>query len=236
MPTTSTPLEACLPWKSTKRGTSSRHGTHQVAQKLKSTGLSSHSLRRCGRPAASGKVADSNSPAAVVDWRMSGARSAPVAAAAIPMPPNSSTSRRAGIAYQGRHFRNARPRRRAAGLGSLERHALVTRIEDGKLHGHAVPGQSQNSYGAPSVSRVPSDLARGESHIPIKQKDLDLLRAFRKELQLDFRIGTCRALQYGAGEIRMKGLELAHGLEGDLPQLRQHLRMLICLVERAVGA
>src|SRR4029079_7440214 len=69
----------------------------------------------------------------------------------------------------------------------------------------------------------------------IEQEDFHVLRAFRKKLQLDFGVGPGGSLEHRAGQIGAELLERVHGLERDAPQLRDALRVLVRLVERAVG-
>src|ERR1043165_7569026 len=60
--------------------------------------------------------------------------------------------------------------------------------------------------------------------------------AFREELQVDLGIGPSKAAQYRSSEIGMKPLQRAHRIERYRPQLDDPARMLVRLVEGAIGS
>src|SRR5580765_4100200 len=202
------------------KGSSSRQGTHQLAQKLHKKGRPCHSDSLRLRPERSGKLAESSS--SLPDWRRSPNTPAipPAATAATATAPRMRLRRPGAIPEERTDFRNAGAVHYTTRLGALERDALVARIEDRQPQRDTLPGEHQDAHSARAVPGVAPVFVRGIGDVAIEQIDLDLLDAVGEELKVDLGIGAGDAFQHRAGQVRAEALERAHGVERDRKSTR----------------
>src|SRR5213075_2026345 len=113
---------------------------------------------------------------------------------------------------------------------------LVAGVEYRALERAVLPEEREDAYCPRPVARIAARFISLENDAAIEQEYLQVLRAFREELQLDRRVGPGDAFQHRPGEVRMETLELAHRLERDRAQLGDTLWMFLGLIEGEVGA
>src|SRR5437016_513260 len=192
MPTTSAPFAAKTPRTATSIGISSRHGAHQVAQKLHTRTRPCHSRRVRLAPERSRNGASSKSAAPLCACSASAPASPPARAAPAPIAPRIRTSRLAGaIAQERPDLRDSGALHHAAGLRGLQRKALVARIEYRQLERCTVPRERQHAHRVRPVPREAPALVRGVREVTVEQKQLHVLGAFREQLQLDLSVASC---------------------------------------------
>src|SRR5262245_10454847 len=186
MPTISVPDGSHCCFAATSNGTSSRHGAHQVAQKLHRSALPCQSLSRRGRPSRSVKRAASSCAAPLRDWSANAPNNAPAIAAASPTPAMASASRRLlAIAQEYSNLGYAGALHHPTGLRGLEREPFVPRVEHRKPERRILPAERKHAHVVhPATGEAPA-LVRGEGEAPLEQEELDVLRALGKKLQLD---------------------------------------------------
>ena len=70
----------------------------------------------------------------------------------------------------------------------------------------------------------------------IQEEDLHFLCAFGEEIDLEFGISACRAVERAAGQVGAKISEQAHDFDGGAAHLEQALGLLLVLVQGLPGA
>src|SRR6476469_9490819 len=189
MPTICRPIDAFSRAAESNKGSSSRQGAHQVAQKLHKSGRPCHSDSRRLRPERSGKLAESSSFPSARCRSPDVATIPPAAAATTATAPRMRLRRPGAIPKERTDFRDAGAVHYTPRLGALERDALVARIEDRQPQRDTLPGEHQDAHSARAVPGVAPVFVRGIGDVAIEQIDLDLLDAVGEELKVDLGIG-----------------------------------------------
>src|SRR6266446_1562297 len=211
MPTISAPLEAKTSRTATSIGISSRHGAHQVAQKLHTTTRPCHSRRVRLVPERSRNGASSKSAAPLCACSASAPTNPPATAAPAPIAPRIRTSRLASaIAQERPDLRDSRPVHHAAGLGGLQRKPLVARIEYRQLERRTAPQQRQHADRTRPVPREAPALMRRVREVTVQQKQLHVLGTFGEQLQFDLGVASCNALKNRTSQVWIEALQRAH--------------------------
>src|SRR5258708_18521908 len=138
--------------------------------------------------------------------------------------------------YDSANFRYPGPFYGPPCLGGFQGQTLVARIEDGQAQWYLVPNERNQADRPRLIAREPAALPRGERDVLIKEKDLDVFSAVRKELELDLRVGTGDPLEHRSGQIGAEALQRLHGVERDTAQLHDELGVLLRLVQGTVRA
>src|SRR3990172_7260932 len=237
IPTTWTPLASYFAWTLISAGTSSRQGSHQVAQKLTTKTLFRHWARLWSFPDISGSRRRMSSAAASASGRLDGAARYAKKPATVANMVTAST-RTPGLRIARQKLRdgpNARAFNGPAGRGGLERPAFVVGGVYGDIERDAFPVQLENRYRALTVAGETALLRRFVGNGAVEQEYLDRLAVIGEELQIDIAVAPGRALEHRAREIGTKRFEQPHRLQRLAAQVANPLALLCSLVKGLVG-
>ena len=126
-------------------------------------------------------------------------------------------------------FEESFDRRQARAFAALARDSLGTPFVDGQADRDVIPVERQD--GLRCVWWRASGFAVFVGEILVEEEDLDLLGAFRVELDLDLGVAPGGTIERAAGEIGAERFEHAHHFDRSRTHFEQALGLLVILVQ-----